>query len=694
MSAPAIYHYTSWDHFAASKVTKLLEVTSSQGGGIVGWAWQGGSVGSMIAGLRGVGQAIRAPSSFRLDFDGVKEDTIIVSFLFRQSSFASERDVVALYLGGTPQVYLRVNTSGLLKIVNIGTGGSTIGTSVGPALQVDTVYKIEFACWVNDTTGKTQVRVNGSNDAALLKTNVDTKGAGGTGTQVVSRVWLDNPVADYDDFVVLKGTGGFQDTDLITDTAGNPKIATLYPIADGDYLQFTRDTGSLDYYTYINETVMSSNNKDDSPGWLSAPGPGSAELQSWRGTQMPSDAVTVIDIGTITAIHGSPASAPDYEHYIRIGGTDYPSNHAAFQNASTTFEMIMRRWPVSPAGNITWTPALVNANEYVLENRASQSSTMYFTQAVTVALYNGTTPNADSGSGLSLLSHKTHHFANLFRVERADTTVLRYTDCNASIVFTPPGLRLAETYKPAGGMQSSAHRDESGLREPNVEVLGLLTDDQITADDLRAGRYRDAKVTRYVVDWRFPWAGPIRTWVYWIADVEFDGSYWKAQLSGIAHKLRHKVGRYFSRLCDYDLGDADCKVNLFGLTKFNVNVTQVTDRRQFQLDVLDIPGTLPNDWFNFGYLTFLTGDNHDLTFEIRDYVTVGGGSPYREVLLQLPTPFDVVIGDTLNIAPGCNKIRGSVAIAGNGDCLHKYNNRINYGGFPFIVTSDGLLDTP
>jgi uncharacterized phage protein (TIGR02218 family) len=77
-----------------------------------------------------------------------------------------------------------------------------------------------------------------------------------------------------------------------------------------------------------------------------------------------------------------------------------------------------------------------------------------------------------------------------------------------------------------------------------------------------------------------------------------------------------------------------------------------------------------DNYFQMGGIKFTSGLNVGLTRTVKTYV---GG-------VVTPTkafPYAIANGDTFTITPGCDKLQ-------NGDCTTKYNNIINFKGFPFI----------
>lgn len=270
----------------------------------------------------------------------------------------------------------------------------------------------------------------------------------------------------------------------------------------------------------------------------------------------------------------------------------------------------------------------------------------------------------------SLMVGGRHCFATCWLIERRDGTVFRFTDHDNAVVVD------GSTFTPGGAANTSARQRVEGVEPQNAEVRGAVASGLITETDLQAGRYRGAKITEFVVDWRFPWAGKFSTNVYYVEETTFDGEKWTARLLGQKVRLQPKVGELFTRTCRYDLGDADCGVALAGLTVSGTISTIVADRRKFTTSL-----TSSDDYFVLGRVTFTSGANAGLRFDVKGYKNAGG-----EIELQVQTPFVVAIGDAFTVYPGCDRRDAT--------CKTKFGNFARFGGYPTIPGSDKAFLTP
>lgn len=204
----------------------------------------------------------------------------------------------------------------------------------------------------------------------------------------------------------------------------------------------------------------------------------------------------------------------------------------------------------------------------------------------------------------------------------------------------------------------------------------MIDSDNIDFDDLRAGKYREAEIVEYIVDWLFPTNPPIETKRFWISETTFNGQFWVAQIAGQSMWLTRPVGRVYARECDADLGDTRCGVDL---TSFTVTGTVVSIGVQRKSFVSDVTTGADGD-YNDSNITWLTGLNHDEKTQVKAYLADGSFS------VQLFTPRNITVGDTFSVYRTCDKSYAT--------CDTVFGNTVNFRGFPFMPGTDRYLQTP
>lgn len=182
-----------------------------------------------------------------------------------------------------------------------------------------------------------------------------------------------------------------------------------------------------------------------------------------------------------------------------------------------------------------------------------------------------------SGRGiLCTQGYRTLHWCTLYQLIRTvDNVTLRFTDHTQDFDWID-----GETYSPLRAGSITAEQRES-MKESELEFFGVLDHEWITADDVRAGLYRNAILRVIVVDYRWPWKIHYATWKR-IQGVSSDGAEFTATAMGLARELQKSVGRRSKRTCDLVLGGERCAASLTNRQVASVEVESVSvDRREF-----------------------------------------------------------------------------------------------------------------
>ena len=297
-------------------------------------------------------------------------------------------------------------------------------------------------------------------------------------------------------------------------------------------------------------------------------------------------------------------------------------------------------------------------------------------------------PQSLSDGQRARISRSSVRTCRIWDITRTDGVVLRFTDHDRPFDFE------GNDYDPTDGLSASASQSFQGFKESNVELVGILSSTKITDSDLRAGKYRDARILQRTVDWLYPWMGAIDSRVFWIGSTtRVAGESWTADTLGVQSWLSKSAGTIVGRSCINNLGDercnADGKTDLSSgqgwLQEGKTVATVVVSRRSFRSDLSaavakNITG-INDAWYTRGVLTFTTGLNAGLAFEIQTYTETNG-----EITLRLPTPFDVAVSDQFMAHPGCGK--------SSNICITKFANLTAFGGDIFIPGADDASETP
>lgn len=261
--------------------------------------------------------------------------------------------------------------------------------------------------------------------------------------------------------------------------------------------------------------------------------------------------------------------------------------------------------------------------------------------------------------------------AHLVKLTRRDGFVLAATlDHDRPIPFE--GL----VYEPAQGMVPTDIETSGNLSVDNLDAKGALMVLGVTEADIACGLWDLCEVRVLRVNWMRPQDGAEKLKRGWFGEISIGRGTFTNEVRGITQKLQQTIGEVVSASCKADLFDARCTVQATeGVWKFSgVVVSAVTSARIFSSAALSQAA----GFFDAGKVTWTSGANAGLSMEIRAH-TAGGA-----IELQEPMPFQIAADDQFTIFAGCQKREVE-------DCTAKFNNVINFRGFPKVPGQDQMF---
>ncbi|OBY25272.1 DUF2163 domain-containing protein [Leisingera sp. JC1] len=257
---------------------------------------------------------------------------------------------------------------------------------------------------------------------------------------------------------------------------------------------------------------------------------------------------------------------------------------------------------------------------------------------------------------------------------RRDGTVLGFTDHDCVLSFD--GI----TFQPGNGLTARAVSQATGLSVDNTEALGVLSDAAVREEDIEAGRFHGAEVRCWLVNWQ----DVSMRWLQFrgsIGEIRRAGGAFEAELRGLTEQLNQPQGRIYQTPCTAVLGDAACgfDINTPGYA-VETAVETVERSEDFRWDAL--PGFEPG-WFADGRLTVLSGAAQGLWAAVKSDQSTAAG---RRITLWEPIRAPVFAGDTVRLEAGCDKRMET--------CRLKFNNLLNFQGFPDIPGEDWIMAVP
>jgi uncharacterized phage protein (TIGR02218 family) len=249
-----------------------------------------------------------------------------------------------------------------------------------------------------------------------------------------------------------------------------------------------------------------------------------------------------------------------------------------------------------------------------------------------------------------------------WRVERHDGAVMGFTDHDKPVTFD------GTTYEAASGFTASDIKDSLGLSVDNLEVNGALSSATLTDDDLAAGRYDDARIEIYRVNWSDP-SQRVLMRSGSIGEVRRSGTGFTAELRGLAHYLQQPKGRLLQLTCDADLGDARCTIDLSSPTyRGTGTIVTASSSRRFIVTGLD---AFDNGFFSRGLFAFTSGASAGLKIEVKSHLKLASA-----VMIELWADAEgpPAAGDAFAVTAGCDKRIET--------CKARFANVVNFRGFP------------
>lgn len=275
---------------------------------------------------------------------------------------------------------------------------------------------------------------------------------------------------------------------------------------------------------------------------------------------------------------------------------------------------------------------------------------------------------------LAHLGTGTTTVCQCWSVTRKDGVRLGFTDHDRDLSFD------AVTFKAASGLTAKALQQGTGLAVDNSEAVGALSDASVSEADLQAGRFDGAEVVNWMVNWQDV-SQRIIQFRGTFGEVTRAAGGFRAELRGLTEGLNQVQGLVYQKTCSAVLGDARCRFDL-DQTGYSAEVA---------ITGIDAPGVyriaaltgFVDGWFNRGKVKVLSGGASGLLglvkFDRQESST-------RRLELWVDFAKQPAVGDTIRLEAGCDKVAAT--------CQAKFNNFINFRGFPYIPGEDWMTSYP
>lgn len=257
--------------------------------------------------------------------------------------------------------------------------------------------------------------------------------------------------------------------------------------------------------------------------------------------------------------------------------------------------------------------------------------------------------------------------AYCWKLTRRDGTIMGFTSLDRDLAL------MDATYIAATGFTPTSIDSQASLAVDNLDIEGMLSAGSITEADILAGKYDFAEIEVFALNYREGSYGRIHLRRGWLGEVEIRNGQFIAEIRGLTQRLSQHIGELYSPMCRAQLGDAKCTVNVAPYT-VSGSVSSALSQSKF----LDNTRSEDAGHFSYGKVTFTSGDNVGLSAEVKE-------SRGAEIVLALPMPFAIAVGDAYSLQQGCDKTLTT--------CAERYNNAINFRGEPHVPGLDKMLET-
>lgn len=258
---------------------------------------------------------------------------------------------------------------------------------------------------------------------------------------------------------------------------------------------------------------------------------------------------------------------------------------------------------------------------------------------------------------------------------RRDGVVLGFTDHDRDLGFE--GI----AFKASSGLSARALQQSTGLAVDNSEAVGALSDAAISEADILTGRYDGAEVRAWAVNWADV-SERVLQFRGTLGELTRAGGSFTAELRGLAERLNQVQGRVYHRLCGAALGDRACKFVTDQPGFATERAVQVVEGAQI-FRFASFAG-FEDRWFERGRVIVLDGAATGLEGLVKSDRLAADGSRVIELWQALRA--GIARGDRIRVIAGCDKRPET--------CLQKFNNFMNFRGFPHVPGEDWLSSYP
>lgn len=153
------------------------------------------------------------------------------------------------------------------------------------------------------------------------------------------------------------------------------------------------------------------------------------------------------------------------------------------------------------------------------------------------------------------LEEEATSLATCWRITRRDDEEFFFTDHDVALLVD------GNLYKADSGYKRTAVANDSSLSVDNLDIEGVFDNEEITEEDLRAGKFDYAQIRIFIVNWEDLSQGILRIRSGRMGEVGLtEQGVFKAELRGLTQQLSQRIGEVYQPECRADLGDDRCTI--------------------------------------------------------------------------------------------------------------------------------------
>lgn len=259
-----------------------------------------------------------------------------------------------------------------------------------------------------------------------------------------------------------------------------------------------------------------------------------------------------------------------------------------------------------------------------------------------------------------------------WKITLTDGVVQGFTDHDTDLTFD------SVTYAAATGFTPSAVKQALGSAVDDMELIGFLSADAISEEDIQNKLYDSAAISVFRVNWQ-DLNQRVEIFTGQLGTVTRGPISFKSEVRSLRQLMAQPIGESYTNTCRVDLGSTPCGIDLTSDPTYQITgtVTTVLNKRTFTTTTADVVAR-PTGWFAGGLISWTSGNNNGAIIEVKRHLLSVGDAAEFDMWEQVSR--DIQIGDTFIAQVGCDKLITT--------CREKFNNVNNFRGFPRMPKTD------